>query len=83
MNMYYFPRTHIQTVYVFLSPVGVAQWTLHPPQEQKARDRIPPRYKVFRENIGSNAVVCNGLRYIHKMCMCVYLGNKGIGHKNI
>jgi hypothetical protein len=30
---------------------GVAQWTLHPPQEQKTRVRIPPGYTVFREDI--------------------------------
>jgi hypothetical protein len=30
-------------------PGGRAQWSLHPPQEQQTRVRIPPRYKVFRE----------------------------------
>jgi hypothetical protein len=32
-------------------PGGAAQWTSHPTQEQKTRVRIPPGYKVFRENI--------------------------------
>jgi hypothetical protein len=32
------------------SVTGVAQWTSHPPQEQKKRVRIPPEYKVYREN---------------------------------
>jgi hypothetical protein len=35
-------------------PGGVAQWTSHPPQEQKTRVRIPPGYKIF-----SRAVVYN------------------------
>jgi hypothetical protein len=33
-----------------LRPVGVAQWTSHPPQEQKTRVRIPPGYKVFKSD---------------------------------
>jgi hypothetical protein len=30
---------------------SAAQWTLHPPQKQKTRVRIPPGYKLFRKNI--------------------------------
>jgi hypothetical protein len=59
-------------------PGGVAQWTSHPPQEQKTRVRIPPGYKVFREK-HSNAVVCN---WLNMHCLRVYSINKGIGHKN-
>jgi hypothetical protein len=33
-----------------ISPGGMARWTSHPPQEQKTRVRIPPGYRVFREN---------------------------------
>jgi hypothetical protein len=39
------------------SPGGVAQWTSHPPLEHKTRVRIPPGYKVFRENIAMRMCV--------------------------
>jgi hypothetical protein len=32
-------------------PGGKAQWTSHPPQEQKIWVRFPPGYKILREKI--------------------------------
>jgi hypothetical protein len=57
------------------SPGGVAQWISHPPQVQKTRVRIPPGYKVFRENI---AVL---LFIIDAICLVCVLKkrNTGIG----
>jgi hypothetical protein len=34
-----------------ICPGGMAQGTSHQPQRQQTRFRIPPGYKVFRENI--------------------------------
>jgi hypothetical protein len=30
---------------------GVAQWSTHPPQEQRIRNRIPPNCEVFTGNL--------------------------------
>jgi hypothetical protein len=35
-------------IYFNSCPVGVAQWTSPPPQDQKPRVRIPPGYTAFR-----------------------------------
>jgi hypothetical protein len=53
---------------IMLSPGGEAHWISHLPQEQKTLVRIPPGYKVFRENICSNAVVDLECTY----CLCEY-----------
>jgi hypothetical protein len=33
---------------IHFNPCGVAQWTSHPPQEQKTKVRIPPGLKFFQ-----------------------------------
>jgi hypothetical protein len=53
------------------------QRTLHPPQEQKTRARVPPGNKVFRKK-HSNTVVYN---LLNRHCLHVYFRNKDIRHK--
>jgi hypothetical protein len=54
---------------------GVAQWTTHPPQEKKARVRIPPGEKVFRETCSA--------AFLHLKCIVFVLKqrNECIGLK--
>jgi hypothetical protein len=61
-------------------PGGVAQWTSHPPKEQKTRVRIPPGYKVFKENIAM--LLCIIMDLICIFCVLT-TRNQGIGLKNI
>jgi hypothetical protein len=41
----------LTTINSSICPGGMAQRTSHQPQRQQPRVRIPPGYKVFRENI--------------------------------
>jgi hypothetical protein len=47
---------------------GMAQWTSLPPQEEMARVRIPPGYKVFKENITMLMCIVN---FCSMHCLCV------------
>jgi hypothetical protein len=50
-----------------LLPGGVAQSTMHSPQEQKSRVRIPPGYKIFWK-LCRNAIVNNHRLNMHCLC---------------
>jgi hypothetical protein len=50
LTFIFFSNAHNKQ-YIQFDTGGVAQWSWHPPEEQKIRVRIPPRCKFFRENM--------------------------------
>jgi hypothetical protein len=65
INAYLYSERKVsaQTPFKKLPSGGVAQWTSHLPQEQKTKDRIPPGFKVFRENIATLLCMIDLMNY--------------------
>jgi hypothetical protein len=66
--------------YGFFHTFGVVQWSLHVPEEQNIRVRIPPGWNVQRENIGMLHFLNIYLPNIDCF-MILRMRNKGFDHQ--